>query len=151
LSRVVKRAAYDYKQKIDGDKATDEEKQQLDKLINFADQVSKSLDNSLRLNAETKARAQRHPAGLNTENRVWMDDEGNRYQFDNNKAEYSEDEGLILHVNRLDTKPHVEEEQAISNLDKLINRYQEQKSKDPENADTYDNLINSARQQKEAL
>lgn len=121
-SRAMKRAKTQYANELKKENLKEEEKEQLTKLETIASHFEKQLDNLLGYAAETKARAQRHNLGLKTNSTVWFDENGNRYNFDNNSAEYSENEGVILRM-----RPITEQEDET--IDNLITNLQKSKQK----------------------
>lgn len=145
MSRVIKRMKYNYNKGEAFESASAEDKQKIENIINAADNIEKQLDRMLELNAEEKAKAERHNAGFkNTQDNsvVWTDEKGNRYILDNPSAEYSENEGLILTLKRvgdnIESKQYAE---AAKNLRKQIESLQKDSEKNPSNKETNDKYI----------
>lgn len=70
-----------YQQQLETENATEEEKQQLQNLIDTAKHLGDNI-RSIRENiAERNARKQRHDAGFKADSRIYHDEEGNTYQF----------------------------------------------------------------------
>lgn len=145
MSRVIKRMKYQYGKGEAFDSASAEDKKKIDNIISAADNIEKQLDRMLELNAEEKAKAERHNAGFkNTQNNsvVWTDSKGNRYILDNPSAEYSENEGLILTLKRVGDDTEVRQyNDAAKNLKKQIDSLQSDSEKNPNNKEANDKYI----------
>lgn len=145
MSRIIKRMKYQYNKGEAFESASAEDKTKIENIINAADNIEKQLDRMLELNAEEKAKAERHNAGFkNTQDNsvVWTDEKGNRYILDNPSAEYSENEGLILTLKRvgdnIESKQYTE---AAKNLRKQIESLQKDSEKNPSNKEVNDKYI----------
>ena len=145
MSRVIKRMKYQYNKGEAFDSASVEDKQKIENIISAADNIEKQLDRMLELNAEEKAKAERHNAGFkNTQNNsvVWTDEKGNKYILDNPSAEYSENEGLILTLKRVGDNTEIKQySEAAKNLKKQIESLQNDSKKNPNNKDANDKYI----------
>lgn len=145
MSRVIKRMKYQYNKGEAFDSASVEDKQKIENIISAADNIEKQLDRMLELNAEEKAKAERHNAGFkNTQNNsvVWTDEKGNKYILDNPSAEYSENEGLILTLKRVGDNTEIKQySEAAKNLKRQIESLQNDSKKNPNNKDANDKYI----------
>lgn len=145
MSRVIKRMKYQYGKGEAFDSASTDDKKKIENIISAADNIEKQLDRMLELNAEEKAKAERHNAGFkNTQDNsvVWTDGKGNRYILDNPSAEYSENEGLILTLKRVGDDTEVRQyNDAAKNLKKQIDALQSDSEKNPNNKETNDKYI----------
>lgn len=120
---LMGRMKRNYDDKANSDKLTDQEKAQLKNLQDVANTFQTQLNDLLNVRAENKAKAERHPAKLSTNSTVWFDQDGNRYTFDMPKAEYSENEGLVLHMYP------VTEDAKDTDKENLIKKLEERKQK----------------------
>ena len=145
VSRVIKRMKYQYNKGEAFESASAEDKQKIENIVNAADNIEKQLDRMLELNAEEKAKAERHNAGFkNTQDNsvVWTDEKGNRYILDNPSAEYSENEGLVITLKRVGNNTEVKQYvDAAKNLKKQIDALQSDSEKNPSNKETNDKYI----------
>lgn len=122
-SNVLKNLKYKYQDANIGTDISKEDKERYDQLYQLSDHLQNQLDKALRYIAEQKARAERKPIKFSTDSSVYSDEHGNRYQLRMNKSEYSEDEGLLLHL-----KPLMSEE-SENELKNLVDRLQKTKEK----------------------
>lgn len=120
---LMGRMKRNYEDKANQDKLTDQEKDQLKNLQDVADTFQTQLNDLLNVRAENKAKAERHPAKLSTNSTVWFDQDGNRYTFDMSRAEYSENEGLVLYMYP------VTEDTRDTDRENLIKKLEERKQK----------------------
>ena len=120
---LMGRMKRDYDDKIKSEKLTEPEKVQLKNLQDVTNTFQTQLNDLLNIRAESKAKAERHPAKLSANTTVWFDSDGNRYTFDMPKAEYSENEGLILHMYPLT------EDSKDTDKENLIKKLEERKQK----------------------
>lgn len=98
-----------YQQQLETENASEEEKQQLQNLIDTAKHLGDNI-RAIRENiAERNARKQRHDAGFKADSRIYHDEEGNTYQFNMQEAEYSQDEGLVLKYRRTNDPEYVKD------------------------------------------
>lgn len=145
MSRVIKRMKYQYGKGEAFDSASIDDKKKIENIISAADNIEKQLDRMLELNAEEKAKAERHDTGFkNTQGNsvVWVDEQGNRYVLDNPSAKYSENEGLILTLKRVGDNTEVKQySEAIKNLKKQIDALHSDSEKNPNNKETNDKYI----------
>lgn len=123
-ARFVSRALMNLKRQYDEDSKngniSEEDKQRYANLYEAANHLQSQLDRALALDAEHKARAERKPIKLPSNSQVWQDEQGNRYQIRMGKSEYSEDDGLMLHLRPLLNKGGQQEMDAfISRMQKL--------------------------------
>ena len=145
VNRLMSRLKTQYENASKEENVTEEEKQQFKNLQTIADNFGKQLKQLRMFNAEAKAKAERHNLGLQTRSTVWFDDAGNRYIFDNKKAEYSENEGVILYM-----RPVVEEEDK--DLSNTITQLKKNKEKlEKEDSDKNEKLIKDISQIIESL
>lgn len=146
-SRAIKRLKYNYNKGEQFDKASEEEKQQIENIIKAADSIEQQLDRILQLKAEAKAKAQRHNAGFkNTQSnsRVYMDSDGNRYTVDMSAAEYSENEGLVVTINPVHGDDRTESLRKMQEkLNKAIERIENDSVTNPENKESNDKVLST--------
>lgn len=99
MNLLIKRLKYQYDRGEGFESASEEDKKKLEEIVKLADNVGTKLDQILRLNTESKAKAVRHNAGLLTtlsNSRIWRDENGNEYVVSREDIEYSENEGAII-------------------------------------------------------
>lgn len=146
-SRAIKRLKYNYNKGEQFDKASEEEKQQIENIIKAADSIEQQLDRILQLKAEAKAKAQRHNAGFkNTQSnsRVYMDSDGNRYTVDMAAAEYSENEGLVVTINPVHGDDRTESLRKMQEkLNNAIERIENDSVTNPENKESNDKILST--------
>lgn len=120
---LMGRMKREYSEKLQSDSLSEDEKTKLKNLQDISDNFQIQLNDLLNIRAENKAKAERHPAKLSTNSSVWFDSDGNRYTFDMSKAEYSENEGLILHMYP------VTEDTKDNDKDNIIKKLEDRKKK----------------------
>jgi len=125
------------------DKTTEEERKQLKQLQTVADHLGEQMDNLLRYATEQKAKAERHSTSFQTNSSVYTDTQGNRYVFDMSKAEYSENEGLILHLRPADEIKDIETDELVKNLENRVKELNETEGKSEEDKIRDRSLANS--------
>jgi hypothetical protein len=112
---------WDYQRKAKDESVSDEDKAKLNKVLEVAEGLTTKLNNIVKLDVEARAKAQVYKPALESESRIWTDEAGNRYQFDMNKAEYSENDGLVLTMHQIfDDDMDASVKDAFTRLDKTI-------------------------------
>lgn len=151
VENVSTQLANKYDKKSKSDELSQEDKLQLSELSNTVNNLSnyaKQIRDSI---SEEQARARRRKAGFEASNRVYMDDKGDRYQFKMQEAEYSENEGLVLKMIKLDDdRKKSEHEKTINDLESLKKELENRKQREGKNQDYYDKLIDRVNKQIEA-
>lgn len=143
VSRLMKRLSDTYSTDKIKDKTTEQERVQLKQLQTVADHLGEQMDNLLRYATEQKAKAERHSTSFQTNSSVYTDTQGNRYVFDMSKAEYSENEGLILHLRPADEIKDIETDELVKNLENRVKELNETEGKSEEDKTRDRSLANS--------
>lgn len=151
VENVSAQLANKYDKKSQSDELSDEDKAQLKDLSNTVNNLSnyaKQIRDSI---SEEQARQIRRRAGFDASNRVYTDADGNRYQFKMQEAEYSENEGLVLKMIKLDDdSKKLEHEKVINDLEALKSELEKRKQREGKNQDRYNKLIDRVNKQIEA-
>lgn len=154
-SRAIKRLKNDYNKGEAFEKASAEEKQQIENVIKAADSLEQQFDRILQLKAESKAKAQRHNAGFKntaTNSKVYTDTDGNRYTVDMPSAEYSENEGLVLTINPVHEDNKKESLQKMQDkINRAIERIEKDSNVNPENKESNNKLLSTLNTLKESV
>lgn len=150
IENVSKQLAKKYGNKAMSDELSEKDKKQLKELGETADSLgnyAKAIRDSI---SEEQARASRRNTGFGANNKVYTDNNGNRYQFKMQESEYSEKEGLVLKMIKLDDNKNTEYDKTIKDLENLREGIEKRKWREGKNQDKYDKLIDRINKQIEA-
>lgn len=141
ITKLLNRLKYKYENNTQSENYTDEEREQFKKLKEVTTSLQSQLEKLLQLNAEVKAKAERHNPKFKTDSTVWFDADGNRYTFDMPNAEYSENEGLILQMRQMRGDDYSETQEVIDKLEKRKEAINKDSEKNPDNKEKNDKII----------
>ena len=125
IAQNMRNMMYRYADVLKGDSLTEEQKAQMKQLQDIANVLHTKADQLNQLAVEQKAKAKRHSVKLEATNQIYRDADGNEYTIDTSTAQYSENEGLVLDV----TKLNADRKELEEKLETLQKKYEEEQKK----------------------
>ena len=125
IAQNMRSMMYRYADVLKGDSLTEEQKAQMKQLQDIANVLHTKADQLVQLSVEQKAKAKRHSVKLDATNQIYRDADGNEYTIDTSTAQYSENEGLVLDV----TKLNADRKELEEKLETLQKKYDEEQKK----------------------
>lgn len=137
--RELMRKLYDdYEKQIAKEKQNDEDKKTYEQLKKVANNIDTQINKIIEYNAESEARAKRFSLQLDSNPTVWFDENGNRYTFDTSDFEYSENEGVIVKMQRVADE---QDEVLKKTIKRLENDLQQLKKEESYNIEDTEKLF----------
>lgn len=116
VSQTMRNLKSQYQNKLDEKNMSEAEKELMKKLKTIAETLGDKTDSLANLAVEEKAKARRHKLNLPTDSQKYRDADGNEYTLQNQNAQYSENEGVVLSLKQSNPE---NEKAAQERIDKL--------------------------------
>lgn len=119
VSQTMRNLKSQYNAKLNEKDMSEAERELLKKLKNIAETLGDKTDLLSELAIEEKARAKRHGLTLATDSQKYQDEDGNEYTLQNKKAQYSENEGVVLTLRKTNKAAQKESDDRLAKLKEI--------------------------------
>lgn len=116
VSQTMRNLKNQYNSKLNEKDMNEAERELLKKLKLVAETLGDKTDLLSELAIEEKARAKRHGLTLATDSQKYSDEAGNEYTLQNKKAQYSENEGVVLSLRKTNKAAEKESDERLAKL-----------------------------------